>query len=78
MRRWERIRLSLRVVGAMTGVCVPFAGGGLFSALLAAVAAGATALSVDLPRDAWTPKQLEAYRRTRRPTRPNPLTEPKR
>ncbi len=72
MRRWERVRLALRIAGVMTGAMVPFVGGGLFAGALTAIAAAAAALSVDLPRDRWTPDEQIAIRR-RRSTRPNPL-----
>lgn len=72
MRRWERVRLGLRIAGLMAGAMVPFVGGGMVAGALAAIAAAAAALSVDLPRDRWSPEEKLELRR-RRPTRPNPL-----
>jgi hypothetical protein len=62
----------LKIIGAAALAAVPFAGGGLWSGLLAAAATGATLLSVDLPRDQWTLE--EKARRRRANTRSNPLT----
>ncbi len=72
MRRWERVRLALRISGVMAGAMVPFVGGGVAAGALTALAAAAAALSVDLPRDRWSPEEKLQVRR-RRPTRPNPL-----
>lgn len=73
MKRWQLIRLALKIIGAAALAATPFAGGGLWSGLLAAAATGATLLSVDLPRDQWTLEEKVAHRR-RTNTRSNPLT----
>jgi hypothetical protein len=79
MKRWQRIRLGLRVVAAMAlagAQPVGTLGGGIWAALLLAFAAGASALSLDLPRDAWTPAELEAFRKRKRTTtRSNPIAK---
>jgi hypothetical protein len=76
MRKWERIRLFLRVVAAMALAATPLAGVTPLGMVLAAVGAGAGMLSTDLKRDKWTTAELEAHRRRRRPTRSNPLVTP--
>ena len=72
MRKWSRVRLALRVIGAMAGAAAPMAGG-IPAGILAAVAVGCTTLSVDLPRDPWPAEKQEAHRR--RKTRPNPTIQ---
>jgi hypothetical protein len=59
MGKWTRRRKILRYVGgALTGAAIGI-GGGWISGVLGAVGAGLTMLSIDLPRDPWSRKDIE-------------------